>query len=109
MSAGSVRVCLVVHHQGRRGGGTEPNLLGRDLREQAEIERWNRRMSWNCSLPSDARFKIPVRSFKAVSAATRLLPSKQVDDPDEIPRLHVEQLRPYRNVTGRHSAEVKLA
>ena len=44
MSAGSVRVCLVVHHQGRRGGGTEPNLLGRDLREQAEIERWNRRM-----------------------------------------------------------------
>src|SRR5262249_45603892 len=22
----------------------EPNLLGRDLREQAEIERWNRRM-----------------------------------------------------------------
>jgi len=37
------------------------------------------------------------------------LPSKQVDDPDEIPRLHVEQLRPYRNVTGRHSAEVKLA
>ena len=22
----------------------EPNVLGRDLREQAEIERWNRRM-----------------------------------------------------------------
>ena len=49
----------------------EPNLLGRDLREQAEIERWNRRMSWNCSLPSDARFKIPVRSSKGVSSNSR--------------------------------------
>jgi glutathione S-transferase len=27
--------------------------------------------SWNCSPPSDARFKIPVRSFKAVSSNTR--------------------------------------
>src|SRR5215468_3502950 len=27
-----------------RGFILEPNLLGRDLREQAEIERWNRRM-----------------------------------------------------------------
>ena len=48
----------------------EPNLLGRDLREQAEIERWNRRMSWNCSLPSDALFKIPVSPGSASQSPT---------------------------------------
>src|SRR6516162_7752779 len=45
----SVAICRYLE-----GLQPEPNLLGRDLREQAEIERWNRRMSWNCSLPSDA-------------------------------------------------------
>jgi glutathione S-transferase len=49
----------------------EPNLFGRDLREQAEVERWNRRMDWNCSLLLHARFKTPVRSFKAASSNSR--------------------------------------
>jgi glutathione S-transferase len=35
----SVAICRYLE-----GGHPEPNLLGRDLREQAEIERWNRRM-----------------------------------------------------------------
>ena len=35
----SVAICRYLE-----GLNPEPNLLGRDLREQAEIERWNRRM-----------------------------------------------------------------
>ena len=35
----SVAICQFLE-----GLQPEPNLLGRDLREQAEIERWNRRM-----------------------------------------------------------------
>jgi glutathione S-transferase len=35
----SVAICRYLE-----GMHPEPNLLGRDLREQAEIERWNRRM-----------------------------------------------------------------
>jgi glutathione S-transferase len=35
----SVAICRYLE-----GLHLEPNLLGRDLREQAEIERWNRRM-----------------------------------------------------------------
>jgi glutathione S-transferase len=35
----SVAICRYLE-----GLHPEPNLLGRDLREQAEIERWNRRM-----------------------------------------------------------------
>ena len=35
----SVAICRYLE-----GLQPEPNLLGRDLREQAEIERWNRRM-----------------------------------------------------------------
>src|SRR5262245_27778454 len=37
--AESVAICRYLE-----GRHPEPNLLGRDLREQAEIERWNRRM-----------------------------------------------------------------
>ena len=35
----SVAICRYLE-----GLHPEPNLLGRDLREQADIERWNRRM-----------------------------------------------------------------
>ena len=45
----------------------EPNLLGRDLREQAEIERWNRRME----LELFAAIGRTVRSSKAVSSNCR--------------------------------------
>jgi glutathione S-transferase len=39
----------------------EPNLLGRDVREQAEIDGSNS----NCSIQSPARLRIPIRSFNA--------------------------------------------
>ena len=35
----------------------EPNLLGRDLREQAEIERWNRRMELELFAPISRTFQ----------------------------------------------------
>jgi len=35
----------------------EPNLLGRDLREQAEIERWNRRMELELFAPIGRTFQ----------------------------------------------------
>src|SRR5215471_15691552 len=55
----SVAICRYLE-----GLHPEPNLLGRDLREQAEIERWNRRMEFSQQL--DARFKTLVQFFKAV-------------------------------------------
>jgi glutathione S-transferase len=57
----SVAICRYLE-----GLQPEPNLLGRDLREQAEIERWNRRMELELFAQSHARFKIPVRFFKSV-------------------------------------------
>ena len=48
----------------------EPNLLGRDLREQAEIERWNRRMELEL-FAAIVLFSIPAQSFKAVSSNFR--------------------------------------
>ena len=62
----SVAICRYLE-----GLQPEPNLLGRDLREQAEIERWNRRMELNCLLQSHARFKIPIRSSKSVLSRSR--------------------------------------
>jgi glutathione S-transferase len=59
----SVAICRYLE-----GLHPEPNLLGRDLREQAEIERWNRRMELELSPQLDARFKTLVQFFKAVSS-----------------------------------------
>ena len=42
----SVAICRYLE-----GLHPEPNLLGRDLREQAEIERWNRRMELELFAP----------------------------------------------------------
>jgi glutathione S-transferase len=42
----SVAICRYLE-----GLQPEPNLLGRDLREQAEIERWNRRMELELFAP----------------------------------------------------------
>ena len=42
----SVAICRYME-----GLQPEPNLLGRDLREQAEIERWNRRMELELFAP----------------------------------------------------------
>jgi len=61
----SVAICRYLE-----GLHPEPNLLGRDLREQADIERWNRQMELELSR-SGARFKIPVQSFRAVLSNSR--------------------------------------
>jgi glutathione S-transferase len=42
----SVAICRYLE-----GLHPEPNLLGRDLREQAEVERWNRRMKLELFAP----------------------------------------------------------
>jgi glutathione S-transferase len=53
-----------------RGFTLKPNLLGRDLREQAEIERWNRRMELELFAPISRTFhKILTRYFKSVSSS----------------------------------------
>jgi glutathione S-transferase len=61
----SVAICRYLE-----GLHPEPNLLGRDLREQAEIERWNRRLELEL-MAAIGRLKIPVRSFKDVSSNSR--------------------------------------
>ena len=61
----SVAICRYLE-----GLHPEPNLLGRDLREQADIERWNRQMELELSR-SGARFKIPVQSFRAALSNSR--------------------------------------
>ena len=47
----SVAICRYLE-----GLHPEPNLLGRDLREQAEIERWNRRMELELFAPISRTF-----------------------------------------------------
>jgi len=48
----SVAICRYLE-----GLQPEPNLLGRDLREQAEIERWNRRMELELFAPIARTFQ----------------------------------------------------
>ena len=48
----SVAICRYLE-----GLQPEPNLLGRDLREQAEIERWNRRMELELFAPIGRTFQ----------------------------------------------------
>ena len=48
----SVAICRYLE-----GLHPEPNLLGRDLREQAEIERWNRRMELELLAPIGRTFQ----------------------------------------------------
>src|SRR5262249_49673180 len=60
--AESIAICRYLE-----GLHPEPNLFGRDLREQAQIEMWNRRMELEL-FAAIARFKIRARSFKVVSS-----------------------------------------
>jgi glutathione S-transferase len=62
----SVAICRYLE-----GLHPEPNLLGRDLREQTEIERWNRRMELELFAALGRTVQIPVRSSKAVSSNFR--------------------------------------
>ena len=55
----SVAICRYLE-----GLQVNPNLLGRDLCEQAEIERWNRRMELELLGPIGRTFQIPTPSFK---------------------------------------------
>ena len=48
----SVAICRYLE-----GLQPEPNLLGRDLREQAEIEKWNRRMELELFAPIARTFQ----------------------------------------------------
>ena len=48
----SVAICRYLE-----GLHPEPNLLGRDLREQADIERWNRRMEFELFAPIGRTFQ----------------------------------------------------
>ena len=59
----SVAICRYLE-----GLHPEPNLLGRDLREQAEIERWNCRMELELLAPI---VRIRTRSFKGVLSSFR--------------------------------------
>jgi glutathione S-transferase len=66
----SVAICRYLE-----GLHPEPNLLGRDLREQAEIERWNRRMELelfaaNRTYCSEYQPNLS-RSFQAISGIRR--------------------------------------
>src|SRR5215510_12589169 len=48
----SVAICRYIE-----GIHPEPNLLGRDVREQAEVERWNRRMELELFAPIGRTFQ----------------------------------------------------
>ena len=70
--AESVAICRCLE-----GLHPEPNMFGRGLREQAQIEMWNRR-NWSYSRQSDGRFKIPVRSFRVVISNSRTTVKRSV-------------------------------
>ena len=65
----SVAICRYLE-----GLHPEPNLLGRDLREQAEIERWNRRMELElfAAIGRTVQHTSPIfLSFQAISGIRR--------------------------------------
>ena len=70
--AESIAICRYLE-----GLHPEPNLFGRDLREQAQIEMWNRRMELEL-FAAIARFKIRARSFKVVSSKSRTTAKRSV-------------------------------
>jgi glutathione S-transferase len=66
----SVAICRYLE-----GLHPEPNLLGRDLHEQAEIERWNRRMElelFDCDRTYCSKYQPNLsKSFQAISGIRR--------------------------------------
>ena len=61
----SVAICRYLE-----GFQPEPNLMGRDLCEQAEIERWNRRMELELFNPIARTAQNTIRSFNAVLSSS---------------------------------------
>ena len=67
----------------------EPNLLGRDLREQAEIERWNRRMVLELLAPigrsfqnTNPIFQRRIKQFPEYGEAQRAAVSQRLERMD---------------------------
>jgi glutathione S-transferase len=67
----------------------EPNLLGRDLREQAEIERWNRRMELELFAPigrtfqnTNPIFQRRIKQFPEYGEAQRAAVSQRLERMD---------------------------
>jgi glutathione S-transferase len=69
----SVAICRYLE-----GLHPEPNLLGRDLREQVAIERWNRRMELELFAAIGCTFRILARSFRAGSSNSRATAKRSV-------------------------------
>ena len=80
----SVAICRYLE-----GLQPEPNLLGRDLREQAEIERWNRRMELELFAPiartvqnSNPIFQSRFRQFPEYGEAQRAVVYQRLERMD---------------------------
>src|SRR5262245_33772483 len=71
--AESVAICRYLE-----GLHPEPNLFGRDLREQAQIEMWNRRMELELFAAIGRTVQIPVRSFRVVISNSRTTVKRSV-------------------------------
>ena len=80
----SVAICRYME-----GLQPEPNLLGRDLREQAEIERWNRRMELELLAPiartihnTNSIFQRRVKQFPEYGDAQRAVVYQRLERMD---------------------------
>jgi glutathione S-transferase len=80
----SVAICRYME-----GLQPEPNLLGRDLREQAEIERWNRRMELELLAPiartihnTNSIFQRRVKQFPEYGEAQRAVVYQRLERMD---------------------------
>ena len=80
----SVAICRYLE-----GLHPQPNLLGRDLREQAEIERWNRRMELELFAPiartfqnTNPIFQRRIKQFPEYGAAQRAVVYQRLERMD---------------------------
>jgi glutathione S-transferase len=96
----SVAICRYLE-----GLHPEPNLLGRDLREQAEIERWNRRMELEligCDRAHFSKYQSDLsRTFQAIpgirrSAASGGLSASRADG-SRVGRTSIRCRRPFHD------------
>ena len=80
----SVAICRYLE-----GLQPEPNLLGRDLREQAEVERWNRRMELELFAPiartfqnTNPLFQKRIKQFQEYGEAQRTIVYQRLERMD---------------------------
>jgi glutathione S-transferase len=81
----SVAICRYLE-----GLQPEPNLLGRDLREQAEVERWNRRMELELLGPigrtfqnTNPIFQSRIKQFPEYGEAQRAIVYRRLERMDQ--------------------------